>query len=50
VIPPEQNAEFVCHMEDVLDLYHEPYDPQCPTVCFDETSKQLVAETRLSVL
>jgi len=33
-------------MEDVLDLYHEPYDPQCPTVCFDETSKQLVAETR----
>ena len=33
-------------MEDVLDLYHEPYDPQCPTVCFDETSKHLVAETR----
>ena len=46
MIPPEENAEFVCHMEDVLDLYHEPYDPQCPTVCFDETSKQLVAETR----
>ena len=46
MIPPKENAEFVCHMEDVLDLYHEPYDPQCPTVCFDETSKQLVAETR----
>ncbi len=33
-------------MEDVLDLYGEPYDPKRPNVCFDETSKQLVAETR----
>ncbi len=33
-------------MEDVLDLYAEPYDPQRPVVCFDETSKQLLAETR----
>ncbi len=33
-------------MEDVLDLYGEPYDPKRPAVCFDETSKQLVAETR----
>jgi hypothetical protein len=33
-------------MEDVLDLYEEPYDPQRPVVCFDETSKQLVAEKR----
>ena len=33
-------------MEDVLDLYAEPYDPAKPTVCFDETSKQLVGETR----
>lgn len=31
-------------MEDVLDLYAEPYDPQRPVVCFDETSKQLVAD------
>ena len=31
-------------MEDVLELYAEPYDPKCPVVCFDETSKQLVAE------
>ena len=31
-------------MEDVLDLYAEPYDPKRPVVCFDETSKQLVAE------
>jgi hypothetical protein len=33
-------------MEDVLDLYAEPYDPKRPTVCFDETSKQLIQETR----
>ena len=33
-------------MEDVLDLYAEPYDVQQPVVCFDETSKQLIKETR----
>ncbi len=33
-------------MEDVLDLYHEEYDPARPVVCFDETSKQLTAEER----
>lgn len=47
VIPPKENAEFVYHMEDVLVLYHEPYDPRYPLVCFDETSKQLIKETRL---
>lgn len=41
------NAEFVAAMEDVLDLYAEPPDPQRPTVCFDEAPKQLMAETRL---
>lgn len=40
------SAEFVAHMEEVLDLYAEPYNPNRPQVCFDETSKQLVAETR----
>jgi len=49
VIPPEANAEFVYHMEDALDLYHEPYDPRYPTICLDETSKQLVAETRVPI-
>jgi uncharacterized small protein (DUF1192 family) len=34
-------------MEDVLDVYHRPRDPECPIVCLDETSKQLVAETRV---
>ena len=43
---PEVSSEFVARMEDVLDLYHEPYDPRRPKVCFDEKSKQLIAETR----
>jgi hypothetical protein len=46
VIPPQANAEFVCAMEDVLAVYTRPYDPRRPQVCLDETSKQLVAETR----
>jgi DDE superfamily endonuclease len=33
-------------MEDVLDLYAEPYDPKRPRVNFDETSKQLIGEVR----
>ena len=33
-------------MEDVLDLYAEPYDSQGPVVCFDETSTQLLSDTR----
>ena len=43
---PEVGAAFVASMEDVLDLYAEPYDPLRPVVCMDETSKQLIAETR----
>jgi hypothetical protein len=44
---PTVGADFVWRMEDVLDLYAEPDDPARPTVCFDETSKQLIAETRV---
>jgi hypothetical protein len=33
-------------MEDVLEVYQRPHDPACPVVCVDETSKQLIAETR----
>ena len=43
------SAGFVAHMEDVLDLYAEPYDPQRPVVCFDETSTQLLADARESL-
>jgi len=34
-------------MEDVLAVYTRPRDPDCPLVCLDETSKQLIAETRV---
>ncbi len=43
---PEVGAEFVWRMEDVLELYEEPYDPRRPTVCFDELPYQMVAEKR----
>ena len=33
-------------MEDVLEVYKRPYDPLRPVVCMDETSKQLIGETR----
>ncbi|WZP01149.1 IS630 family transposase (plasmid) [Isosphaeraceae bacterium EP7] len=45
-IPPKQSAEFVHHMEDVLEVYHRPYDPAQPVVCMDETFKQLIGEVR----
>jgi len=34
-------------MEDVLDVYHRPFDPDRPVVCVDEQPKQLVSETRV---
>lgn len=40
------SAEFVWRMEDVLDLYEEPYDPNKPVLCFDEIPYQMVAEKR----
>jgi hypothetical protein len=45
-IPDKPSAEFVFHMEDVLAVYHRPYDPKHPVVCVDETFKQLIGETR----
>jgi hypothetical protein len=49
VIPPDADADFVCAMEDVLEVYQRDYDPKRPVVCMDETSKQLVGETRVPV-
>jgi len=43
-IPAKADGEFVCHMEDVLDVYQQAYDPRRPTVCMDELSKQLLGE------
>ena len=36
-------------MEDVLEVYHRAHDPDRPVVCLDETSKQLIAETRVPI-
>ena len=36
-------------MEDILEVYQRPYDPHRPLVCLDETSKQLIAETRVPI-
>jgi hypothetical protein len=46
VIPPDASAAFVAAMEDVIEVYHRPHDPDRPVVCVDETSKQLIIETR----
>ncbi len=50
VIPPEQNADFVCQMEQVLEVYKRPYDPDHPVICLDETAKQPVSEIRRPIL
>ena len=49
MIPPQQNAEFVAAMEDVLEVYQRPRDPQRPLVCLDEQSKQLIKEIRTPI-
>lgn len=46
VIPPKADAEFVAGMEEVLDVYQRPSDPQHPVLCMDEQPVQLVKETR----
>lgn len=49
VIPPETDAEFVAHMEAVLDVYAQPYDPTRPTICMDEQPVQFQRESRPSL-
>lgn len=49
VIPPEQDAEFVACMEEVLETYEKAYDPKHPVVCMDEQPVQLLKETRMSI-
>jgi hypothetical protein len=46
VIPPKADAEFVAHMEAVLETYEKPYDPEVPVLCMDEQPVQLLKETR----
>jgi hypothetical protein len=46
---PKVDAEYVARMEDVLDLYAETPDERRPVVCFDETPRQLIGESRVPV-
>ncbi|PIT97752.1 MAG: hypothetical protein COT71_04455 [Candidatus Andersenbacteria bacterium CG10_big_fil_rev_8_21_14_0_10_54_11] len=43
---PALTEEYIERMEDLLDLYQQPYDPCEPVVCFDEKTTQLLADTR----
>jgi transposase len=45
-IPPQANADFVCAMEEVLDVYKRPIDASQPLVCMDEVNTQLLKEVR----
>jgi len=45
-IPPTEDAEFVANMEDILDVYHQPYNPDCPLWCMDEKPYQILGERR----
>jgi len=49
VIPPEVDAEFVAHMEDVLDVYSRPYNAQVPVLCMDEQPVQLVEAVKVPI-
>lgn len=49
VIPPDQDAEFVACMEDVLETYEKTYNPKQPVLCMDEQPVQLLKETRTPV-
>ena len=45
-IPTAADAEFVYHMEDVLQVYTRPYDPSRPQVCMDEINTQRLTDSR----
>jgi hypothetical protein len=45
-VPPKADAQYVWRMEDVIQTYLLPYDPNWPVVCFDEACKQLFGEVR----
>jgi hypothetical protein len=46
VIPPKQNADFICRMEAVLSVYERGYDENRPVVCLDQSPKQLIESKR----
>lgn len=42
-------SEFIWRMEDVLDLYEQPYDPKHPVICFDERPCQLIGDAIIPI-
>ena len=48
-IPPKENAEFIATMEDILDIYEMPYNPEIPVICMDEKPYQCLGEARKSL-
>lgn len=49
MIPPEASAEFAAAMEEVLELYEQPYDANAPVLCMDEQPVQLINEVRAPI-
>jgi hypothetical protein len=49
VIPPDADAEFVAHMEEVLETYEKAYDSAHPVLCMDEQPVQLLKEPRVPI-
>ena len=49
MIPPQQDAEFVAHLEDVLETDETASDPQQPVLCLDEQPVQLLWETKVPI-
>lgn len=49
MIPPGNSSAFVAQMEQVLDIYKQPYDSLYPVVCMDESPQQLIAELRTPI-
>lgn len=45
-IPPKSSADFVCAMENILEVYQRNFETDKVLVCMDETSKQPIKETR----
>ncbi len=45
---PTADADYVCAMETVLDVYERPFDPEHPVIAIDESPQQLISEARSS--
>ena len=48
-LPPQQDAAFVCAMENVLEVYARPHEDEYPQVCLDEAAKQILSEVRAPI-